>query len=173
MTSHSAENIKNAVSISQWFIQQGLDSPQNTTEGNTKLQKLLFFSWLIHFQKFSKSLFEDEFFAFTNGPVVETVRKNYYTMPAAEIPQYSSEELETLRLTKEIFGNADVEELVQLSHNSPAWQKYYKKSIQCNTDGSEFKNKTVIPKEEFEEELLMIQTVLYVHENMLADPESA
>lgn len=164
--------VRTAIEVSQWFIDRGLDTPTNQLNGNVKLQKLLFFSWLIHCHTFGKSLFEDNFLAFTNGPVVENVRKTYKdeynSLRRWDLPEYTDEEIESLTLASEIFGKASAEELVELSHHSPAWQKYYKQSIQCNDSGDEFKDKTLarIPFSELEEELVMIETVLYAHKYM-------
>jgi uncharacterized phage-associated protein len=161
--------VKSAEDIGLWFISRGLDNPKNTLEGNTKLQKLLFFSWLIHSSKFNEQLFENDFFAYQNGPVIETVRKeykeNYSDLSKKPIPHFSLKELETFKIAEDIFGSLDSGELVKISHNSPAWKKYndlFLKEQKCD-QGS---NKLIIPKEELEEELSMIQTVLFAYENM-------
>ncbi|WNY29299.1 hypothetical protein MmiEs2_15250 [Methanimicrococcus stummii] len=161
--------MKSALEIGQYFIEKS--DLSNSWEGNTKLQKLLFFSWLIHYYKFQKSLFNDDFFAFENGPVVENVRKsykvNYFDLKNKLLPEYSKEEYDTLTLTNEIFGDSDCDELIELSHRSPIWEKYFKNSIK-----SDSKENTIyyctgiskIPREELQEELRMIENVLYVYE---------
>ncbi|MCL2141907.1 MAG: Panacea domain-containing protein [Methanimicrococcus sp.] len=173
MTIHiSSTEPYSAIEISKWFIQEGLDKSCSKKDGNIKVQKLLFFSWLIHFQKFGKSLFDDDFSAFPKGPVVESVRKSYYDLSADSVPAFSENIIETLNLTKDIFGDTDVNELIDLSHRSPAWQKYSKISLQKNAGGSKFNYDPIIPKTELDEEIRMIGNVLYVQENMLSDSES-
>ncbi|MCL2142044.1 MAG: Panacea domain-containing protein [Methanimicrococcus sp.] len=172
MTPQSVENPKSAVSISQWFIQNNLDSPANTNEGNTKLQKLLFFAWLIHYHEHETPLFDDDFYAFPNGPVVETVRQEYkfryQSLKEQTLPEYTNDELATFTLVKDIFGDSDAEELIEISHNSPAWSKYNTESIQerlgCN-DSQRPKIPRSAPKTDLKKELKMIRNVLFVHRN--------
>jgi len=168
--------MRTAGDIGSWFIGRGLDHPADTLDGNTKLQKLLFFSWLIHKSKFDKSLFEDDFFAFPNGPVVESARfdyrYNYSSISRVSVPDFTDEEQETLRLTEVIFGSLGAAKLAELSHNSTAWKKYndvFIKEQRCDPKA----RKPKIPKDELEEELLMIRTVLYAYENMLEEEGTA
>ena len=164
--------VRSAREIGSWFISNGLDDPTNTLDGNTKLQKLLFFSWLIHYFKFKESLFEDSFFAFPNGPVSEPIRsdyKHYYSSVVnTPIPECTVTEQESLRLTKEIFGHLDSKKLADLSHNSPAWKKYnaaFIKGQQRDKDARKPVIPRVNPEVDLKDELLMIRTVLYAHEN--------
>lgn len=160
--------MKSALEIGQYFI--GKSDLPNSWAGNTKLQKLLFFSWLIHFYNFKESLFEDDFFAFENGPVVENVRKSYkndyFTLKNKPLPKYSEKEMETLILTNEIFGDSTSDELIEISHKSPIWDKYFKKSIVSSSEENVIYDAeySKIPKEELQEELRMIENVLHVYE---------
>jgi len=159
--------MKSALEIGQYFIEK--TNLSNSLESNTKLQKLLFFSWLIHFFNYKESLFEDDFFAFEYGPVVENVRKSYkndyFDLKNKSLPEYSERETETLMLTKNIFGDSDCDELVKISHKSPVWEKYFKNSIENDSDGNVIRcmGKAKIPKEELEEEVRMIENVLSVY----------
>ncbi|MDV0445749.1 hypothetical protein MmiAt1_13430 [Methanimicrococcus sp. At1] len=161
--------MKSALEIGQYFIEKS--DLSNSWEGNTKLQKLLFFAWLIHYYKFQKSLFDDDFFAFENGPVVENVRKmykiNYFDLKNKPLPEYSIEEEETLILAIEIFGDSDCDELIELSHKSPIWEKYFKNSIKTDSTENTIYYCTgisKIPREELREELRMIENILYTYE---------
>ncbi|MDR2943706.1 MAG: SocA family protein [Methanosarcinales archaeon] len=165
--------MKTATEISKWFIINRSELKNPSLEGSIKLQKLLFFAWLIHFRRHGEALFDDDFFAFAKGPVVETVRKNYNTdFSKFLIPsnsKYTNEEIDSLMLCNEIFGDSTAEELVDLSHNSPAWSKYFTQSLQGSScDGFKSKDLSKIKKSDFDEEFDMIDTVLYVHENMLS-----
>jgi len=159
--------MKSAQEIGKYFTTK-LNLP-NSREGNIKVQKLLFFAWLIHFYKFKESLFEDEFFAYEYGPVVENIRKSYhadYFLKTDEmLPKYSENESETLMLTNEIFGDSDFDELIEISHKSPIWEKYFKNSMEYDSKEDMYSQKTTrIPKEELQEELRMIENVLYAYE---------
>ena len=51
--------------VAKWFIKENLDNPRNSEEGNTKLQKLLFFSQLIYMCKNNgNTMYEEKFNAF-------------------------------------------------------------------------------------------------------------
>ncbi|MDV0446657.1 hypothetical protein MsAg5_05070 [Methanosarcinaceae archaeon Ag5] len=155
--------MKSAIDIGKWFVSQKLDTPQNTLDGNIKLQKLLFFAQLIHLKRNNTLLFEECFLAFTNGPVVESVRLSYkenYDLFGTECV-YDDTELESLILTNEIFGDSEAIELVEISHHSPAWRKYYEKSIQGNYHD---KCLSLIPYSDFQKEMEMIDNVLFAHE---------
>ncbi|MDR0767873.1 MAG: SocA family protein [Methanosarcinales archaeon] len=160
---------RTAEEIGSWFTEYGFDDPADTLDGNTKLQKLLFFSWLIHRSKFGKSLFDDVFFAFPKGPVVESVRqkyKNSYPLKSLDPSiEFTAEEQETLQLTVNIFGAANSKQLEDASHRSPAWKKYYNIYIQ-NQKCDPKARKLEIPKAELDEDVLMIDTVLYAYEHM-------
>jgi len=165
--------MKTATEIAMWFIQKHPDLKTQSKEGAVKLQKLLFFTWLIHFSKYGESLFDDDFFAFERGPVVDTVRQKYNSNFQQFLERdinYSDEETVSLNLSSDIFGNSTAKELEEISHRSPMWNKYYKKSLVGSSCG-EFKDKHLskIPKSELDEELDMIETVMYVHENMLVE----
>lgn len=178
--------MKSALDFSKWFINKKLDEPTNTLNGNVKLQKLLFFSWLIHYKKYGKSLFEDDFFAFEKGPVVESVRQVYrYNYDSLYIPrsdnctepdiEFTEEEITTLQLTEILFGDATAEELIKISHNSPVWAKYisnYMKSASMCTSGERPQSLlSRMPKNELTEELRMIGNVLSSYEYSLEHPE--
>lgn len=182
--------MKTAVEISRWFIGRKLDFPENTLEGNTRLQKLLFFAWLIHYKKFQESLFDDDFYAFSNGPVVENSRivykDNYFSLVfessysnCGESSSFDSEftpnELESLNLTENLFGDASLDELINLSHNSPVWSKYNEQYMRhealCKT-GKPNRLLSKMPKDEFSEEFRMIGNVLSSYEDSLLNQNS-
>ena len=66
------------IEIAEWFMKQGISGLDNTQDGNTKMQKLLFFSQLIYMCKNNENtMFDDEFLAFKNGMVLNDVRMQY------------------------------------------------------------------------------------------------
>ena len=164
--------------IAKWFIAQNLDQPANKKEGNIKIQKLLFFSQLIYMCKNNgKLMYEEEFNAFENGMVLEKVRKEYLNS-YNKLKNESKDELElpaaileTLNITKEIFGKCSAEELSEMSHEFDCWQKYFKKSgIKNHYD----KKKSIVPYKELEKELYKVQKALDAYEiskNTIEDGE--
>lgn len=159
--------------IAKWFINQDLNEPKNEKDGNIKLQKLLFFSQLIYMAKNDgKTMFDDEFCAFEHGMVLEDIRKIYHNAYKQITKQareqtiiFPKEIVETLELTKEIFGDCSAEELSDLSHEFDAWNTYYNNSIE-----KKFKivwhnkEKSRVPYSELQKELYRIQKVLNAYE---------
>jgi uncharacterized phage-associated protein len=124
-----------AIELAKWFIKNEYDTPRNTFAGNMKIQKLLFFSQLIHFAKYGNLLFLEEMRAFKNGTVINDVRLSYKESTFSLIEQakhfsdFDDEEVsETLKLTVEIFGNLSARELSDLNHELQCWKIPYLES---------------------------------------------
>lgn len=125
-----------AIDVAKWFIKNGFDSPRNTLAGNMKLQKLLFFSQLIHVAKYEKLLFNDEMVAYENGTVVNSVRIPYRDNFSDMINKSNSfqgfkDDLEisnTLELTAKIFGHMTAQELSELNHEMESWELFFDKT---------------------------------------------
>lgn len=161
--------------FSKWLLDNGLDTPRDTFKGNMKLQKLLFFAQLISLAKNNSLLFDDEFCAFENGMVMESVRLKYKN----DLPGFlkykhkdlSKKELEVLELTKKIYGNEDADTLSNMTHQFDYWDKYFKESNGKN----DYKNKqkSIVPNEELMKELENIRDVLYAYEVLNNNSESS
>lgn len=152
----------NVYDCTKWFLENNLDTPRNTFKGNMKLQKLLFFAQLISLAKNNKLLFQDEFCAFENGMVMETVRLKY-KKNIDELLNYkrnnlSKEDLQVLELTKNIYGQENADTLSNMTHQFEYWKKYLNKSN--NEFDFKEKNKSIIPNKELEKELDNIRDVL-------------
>ena len=145
-----------------WFLENNLDTPRNTFKGNMKLQKLLFFAQLISLAKYNKLLFNEEFCAFENGMVMESVRLEYKNN-LANLLKYkrkklSDEDLEVLELTKDIYGGENADTLSNMSHQFEYWKKY----LSLSNEENDYKNKkkSVVPNKELKLELDNIRDVL-------------
>jgi uncharacterized phage-associated protein len=124
-----------ALDIAKWFIRNGYDNPRNTWDGNMKLQKLLYFAQLIHLANYGDPLFDNPIFAYKNGSVVEEVRVTYRDNHELLIKQanefegdFTEEQLNTLKITAEIFGKIEPTELSELNHLHQSWKEAYQKS---------------------------------------------
>lgn len=163
--------VRAATEIAHWFVHSLKLSKEWPDQA--RLQKLLFFSWLIHFSNYKESLFDDDFCAFEYGPAVwdvlyNMVNVNIDTFNIVYLPNYTEKELTTLNLTSEIFGDAGCDELITLSHESPAWEKFYTASRIYGEDGKIIdydREKQIISKEELDAELRMIRNLLYAHKH--------
>lgn len=125
----------NAVEIAQWFIKNQYDSPRDTYDGNMKLQKMLYFSQLVHLAKYGESLFDEEILAFKNGSVVEEVRQPYRNRNADFIisalqsrNKIDEKVLDTLTTVKVVFGDLNARELSDLNHLHKSWKEAYENS---------------------------------------------
>ena len=77
-----------ALDIAKWFLSKDVDktlfnkelTSKNVItfyEGNVRLNKFLHLAQNIHIAKYGKPLFNERFYAYDNGAVVEDVRTNY------------------------------------------------------------------------------------------------
>lgn len=160
---------RKAIEIAKWFIKNEYDNPRNTLEGNMKLQKLLYFAQLIHLYKYRKPLFSDEIYAFEHGSVIETVRQEYKCNHQAlvkdaynSVDDFSDQELETLNITADIFGDADAEELSELNHLQKSWRKRFNDSKIM--DNYYVKELGVITVEDMMEDLDNIKQIMEAYE---------
>ena len=159
----------------KWFLDNNLDTPRNTFKGNMKLQKLLFFAQLISLAKNNRVLFDDEFCAFQNGMVMESVRlaykNNLNNLLNYHGNNISKEDLEVLELTKNIYGSEDADTLSKMTHQFEYWKKY----LNLSTNEFEFKDKdkSFVPNEELKKELDNIRDVLDAYEIMSSNEYKA
>ncbi|KNE19025.1 Panacea domain-containing protein [Virgibacillus pantothenticus] len=139
-----------AIDVAKWFMKHKLDSPRNTFDGNMKLQKLLYFSQLIHYANHNKILFSEEMKAYENGTVINDVRLTYRNEldqlvdQAEDFEGFNSPEVDyTLNLTSEIFGGMNAKELSDLNHEFVSWKVPFKES-QTDQPGRYIREKNVI-----------------------------
>lgn len=128
-----------AIEFAKWFINGGYDVPRNTLEGNMRLQKLLYFAQLIHLARYGKVLFSDPIHAFRNGLVIEDVRLRYKNdflnlirEAQSSVFDFSHEEMATLKITVDIFGDCSVDELSRLNHLQHSWRTAFEASRNGN-----------------------------------------
>lgn len=91
-------------------------------EGNVRLNKYLFLSQVVYLAKYEKKLFEDNFVAYDNGPVIKEFINEY--------PLISSRN-ENVEIDDDIKGfldkiyasliNASYDELIEITHEDPEW----------------------------------------------------
>lgn len=155
----------------KWFLDNHLDTPRNTFKGNMKLQKLLFFAQLISLAKNNKLLFEEQFYAFENGMVMENIRLKYKNdlneLLNYKRNEFTKEELEILELTKNIYGKESAETLSKMTHQFEYWKKYLQRSN--NIFDFKDKSKSIVPNEELKNELDNIRDVLDAYNIMISE----
>lgn len=157
------------IDIAKWFMNSDISGIDNSQDGNTKLQKLIFFSQLIYMCKNNnEKMFDQNFEAFKNGMVLDDVRQEYkyhYKTLKEESNNVELPEdiINALTLTKEIFGHYSAEDLSELSHEFEAWKNHYESSK--GILGYYNHEKAKVPYDELQKELYRMQKVLNAYES--------
>ena len=91
-------------------------------EGNVRLNKYLFLTQVVYIAKYGKELFDDDFVAYINGPVIKDIVINFQHIPRLKY------EVNILPETKvfldkiyDSLKNASCEELIDITHEDPEW----------------------------------------------------
>ena len=92
-------------------------------EGNLRLNKYLFLSQVVYLAKYDEFLFADNFVAYDNGPVILSIMNSYGRLKGKE--DAVKDEMKKSFLDKIYFSlqNATYEELIEISHDDPEWQR--------------------------------------------------
>lgn len=92
-------------------------------EGNLRLNKYLFLSQVVYLAKYDEFLFTDDFVAYDNGPVILSIMNSYGRLKGEE--DAVKDEMKKSFLDKIYFSlqNATYEELIEISHDDPEWQR--------------------------------------------------
>lgn len=109
-----------AKTVAKWFLFQNPELALGHIDENTKLNKLLYFSNLMYKCVENEILIEDEFVAFPNGPVVQSIYKDYRyngldKLPLEE-PKIECKQLKILEIVDFVYGNSPVNDLIRESH---------------------------------------------------------
>lgn len=168
-----------AIELARWFIKNGYDQPRNTFNGNMKLQKLIYFSQLIHLAKYGEPLFKEHIFAFKNGSVIEDVRQEYRNNHQVLLNQslnwnneFEPEVIDTLNLTTQIFGSLSAKELSEINHQQFSWYSSYNRSYDPEMN-FHFKNSSIIAIDSIiEHDLEKVRKMLVAYENC-QEPEKS
>lgn len=93
-------------------------------EGNIRINKYLFLAQVVHLAKYGEKLFPDSFRAYDNGPVIEDILHSFNKLiKNKEKSTISSEKKEFLDKIYMSLENASYEELIEITHEDPEWQK--------------------------------------------------
>ena len=105
--------------------------------GNARLNKYLHLAQNIYLAKTGELLIDSAFYAYDNGAVVPEVQENYAVLlNQRQIPNnILSQDQEFLDKIYNVFINASLEELIELSHEDSEWiekHSFYSKEKQKN-----------------------------------------
>ena len=93
-------------------------------EGNIRLNKYLFLAQVVYMAKYGKKIFNDDFVAYDNGPVIKDIVNNYSIITArneqVNLPIKVKTFLDKIYMALE---NATYDELIEITHEDPEWIK--------------------------------------------------
>ena len=92
-------------------------------EGNARINIYLFLAQVVHLAKFNLRLFSDDFVAYDNGPVIESIINSYEKLTNQDNDK-NIDEIEKTFLDKIYLSleNATYEELIDIIHEDSKWQ---------------------------------------------------
>lgn len=105
-------------------------------QSSGRLNKYLHLAQNIYFAKTSELLFPEKLYAFDNGGVVEEIRTKFFHIRQQKqnvVVNLSDEIKVFLKKLYIILKNADIDELIKLSHQDPEWirkNRYFAKKDQ-------------------------------------------
>lgn len=98
---------------------------RNCYEGNVRLNKYLYFAQTVYLAKYGKLLFDDDFVAYDNGPVIKEIMENYASMQGMRKKETNLDQKIKQFLDKIYISlqSATCEELVEMTHEDTAWKE--------------------------------------------------
>ncbi len=104
-------------------------------EGNARLNKYMHLANNIYIAKYGRPLMDTVFYAYDNGAVVPEVQENYSALLNRKWsePELPEEDKKYLNKIFKAFRNADLDELIELSHEDSEWidkHDHYRKEDQ-------------------------------------------
>ncbi len=124
-----------AVQIAEYFLSKDTDrtifnknliSKNNRKfyEGNARLNKYLHLTQNIYIAKTGEKLFEDDLYAYDNGAVASEVQENYSILVERSTVPFLPDDIKAyLDKIFLVFKNAELDELIELSHEDSEWQR--------------------------------------------------
>ncbi len=116
----------NAKEAAKWFIYRNPELASGYIDENTKVNKLLYFSNLMHYCVDHKVLFDEAFVAFPNGPVVFSVYRDYryhgLNLLPQQCPRIEGMQGQILDIVNFVYGDMSADQLVRESHTHSLWR---------------------------------------------------
>ena len=122
------DRMTNAIDVANWFL-ASIDREAGDSLTHLKLQKLVYYAQAWALVQLDKALFEEDFEAWTHGPVTISLYNHFkdYGWEALPYPDSVSEfdnDIETLLdEVLEVYGGLSARDLENLTHNEAPWQK--------------------------------------------------
>jgi len=120
--------LTNPSRIAKWFINRA-DREAGDAITHLKLQKLIYYAQAWYLANYNRPLFEEDMQAWTHGPVVPSVWREYRDMGWEGLPPVNNfnmadKELnEFLEMVYSEYGAYSAKKLEHLTHEEEPWQK--------------------------------------------------
>jgi uncharacterized phage-associated protein len=119
-----------AQDVAKYFLASANQS-EDAEVSNLKLQKLIYYAQAFHLAMFEKPFFNEEFEAWTHGPVCPEIYHQYKEFgsspikfdSAVDLSLFSQEQLELLEEVNEVFGQFSALKLRNMTHEEAPWQE--------------------------------------------------
>lgn len=118
----------NTFDAAKWFIKKNNFAVDYQNYQNLKLNKLLYFSELMHFSVFKEKMFDKDFVAFENGPVVYDIYTNYRRWdlkyhPSEDIEIKYNIGLQIMKIINFLYAHKSDNELIENTHSHNIWKE--------------------------------------------------
>lgn len=110
-----------------------LKNGRHAYEGNIRLNKYLFLTQVVYLAKYGKRLFEDDFLAYENGPIIKDIQQSYGRLNSKENEQIKEDIIIFLDKIYMSLENATYEELIDITHEDPEWIRLKEKTYNAPT----------------------------------------
>jgi uncharacterized phage-associated protein len=117
-----------AIDICNWFL-ASIDREAGDSITHLKLQKLVYYAQAWALAQLNKPLFEEDFEAWTHGPIVPSLfhqfkDNGWEALPYPDsVPIFNSDIETLLEEVLEVYGNLSARQLENLTQNEYPWKK--------------------------------------------------
>lgn len=117
-----------AINLAKWFLNTNPSLLGGYRDENTKLNKLLYFSNLMYCSLYGKTLIDEDFEKWDNGPVIREIYKEYRynklsNKKILNVEIDDRDALKVLQIINLVYGDMKGSELSDESHKSSIWQE--------------------------------------------------
>lgn len=116
-----------AINLAEWYLNKIPSLLDGYRDENTKLNKLLFFSNLMYYSVYGKTLINEDFEKWDNGPVIREIYKDYRynglsNKKNLNIEISDKDTLQILQIINLVYGDMNGSELSAESHKFSIWE---------------------------------------------------
>jgi uncharacterized phage-associated protein len=119
----------NALDVANYFLSRANEGEESDVS-NLKLKKLIYYAQAFHLAIFDKPFFNEDFEAWTHGPVCPEIyhqRKQFGSPPIKadskiDPSQFSQEQLDLLEEVYDVFGQFSAWKLRNMTHEEAPWK---------------------------------------------------